>query len=502
MAQTPEKLDREIIVISMVVVIGAIMSILDATIVNVALATLGRDLHASLSTIQWVASGYLVALAMVIPMTGWASERFGAKRLWMVVVALFVAGSALSGLAWSAGSLIFFRVLQGLGGGMIMPAGMTILVQAAGPQRIGRVMSVVGAPMLLGPILGPVLGGVILQYFSWRWIFFVNVPIGAVALVMAYKLLPDSAPRRGERLDVRGLALLSPGLALIVFGLSETSTHGGLGYIGAWGPMALGLGCTAGFVWHALHVKKVKPLLDLSLFRSTGFAAAAAAVFLTAAALFGSLIILPLYLQIDRGESTLATGLLLAPQGLGAALTMPISGRLTDRIGGGPVVVFGLIVMTIATVMLTQLTAHTPYGATSAILFVRGIGLGCSLMPAMAAAYATISRQAIPRATTTMNVLQRVGGSIGVALLAVVLQNEIKSAVPAGSGSHAPLSSGAIQPIPEAVRARIAEPLAQAFTHTFWWAVALTALAIVPGVVLAIAGRRSRQAAAAAALAA
>src|SRR5437763_4133326 len=181
----PDKLDRQIIVISSVVIVGAIMSILDTTIVNVALATLGRDLHASLSTIQWVASGYLVALAVVIPMTGWASERFGANQLWMLVVTLFVAGSVLSGLAWSAGSLIFFRVVQGLGGGMIMPAGMTILAQAAGPQRIGRVMSVVGAPMLLGPILGPVLGGVILQHLSWRWIFYVNVPIGLIALLLA-----------------------------------------------------------------------------------------------------------------------------------------------------------------------------------------------------------------------------------------------------------------------------------------------------------------------------
>src|SRR5919109_648007 len=203
-----ERLDRGIIVISAVVVIGAFMSILDGTIVNVALATLSRELHSPLHTIQWVATGYLVALAVVIPMTGWASERFGAKQLWMVVVALFVAGSALSGLAWSAGSLIFFRVLQGLGGGMIMPAGMTILAQAAGPQRVGRVMSVVGAPMLLGPILGPVLGGLILQNLSWRWIFYVNLPIGALALAMAFKLLPRSEPQRSERLDFVGLALL------------------------------------------------------------------------------------------------------------------------------------------------------------------------------------------------------------------------------------------------------------------------------------------------------
>jgi EmrB/QacA subfamily drug resistance transporter len=483
----PEKLDRGIIVVALVVVIGAVMSILDTTIVNVALATLGHDLHAPLSTIQWVATGYLVALAMVIPMTGWASERFGAKRLWMIVVGLFVAGSALSGLAWSAGSLIFFRVLQGLGGGMIMPAGMTILAQAAGPQRIGRVMSVVGAPMLLGPILGPVLGGLILQNLSWRWIFYVNLPIGALALGLAWKLLPRSEPQPGERLDVMGLALLSPGLAAIVFGLSETSSHGGIGYAGAWAPILAGVAFVIAFVFHALHTKE-RPLLDLTLFRAPGFAAAAVTVLLVGAALFGSLIVLPLYLQVDRGQSTLATGLLLAPQGVGAALTMPISGRLTDRIGGGPVVLFGLIVMTGATIGLTRLTSHTPFPVTSAILVVRGIGLGCSMMPAMASAYTTVSQAAVPRATTALNVLQRVGGSIGTALLAVVLEGQIKAAIP-----HAPgIGAGAVQPLPPAIRDRVATALAHAFTHTFWWAVALTGVAIVPAILLAIKVRVAR----------
>ena len=481
------KLDRGIIVIASVVVIGAIMSILDTTIVNVALATLSRELHAPLSTIQWVSTGYLVALATVIPLTGWAAERFGAKRLWIIVVGLFVAGSALSGLAWSAGSLIFFRVLQGLGGGMIMPAGMTILAQAAGPQRIGRVMSVVGAPMLLGPILGPVLGGLILQHLSWRWIFYVNVPIGLLAIVLAVKLLPRSEPQPGERLDVLGLALLSPGLAAIVFGLSETSSHGGLAYVWAWLPIMVGIALVVAFVWHALHAR-LRPLLDLTLFRERGFAAAAVTVFLLGAALFGSLLVLPLYMQVDRGQSTLATGLLLAPQGIGAALTMPISGRITDRIGGGPVVLFGMIVMTIATIGLTRLTADTQFTVTTAILFVRGIGLGCSMMPAMAAAYSTISRSAVPRATTALNVIQRVGGSIGTALLAVVLENEISANLP----HAAALSGGAVRPIPPAVRAHIAAPLSAAFTTTFWWAAALTAVAILPAIVLAVTVRRGR----------
>jgi EmrB/QacA subfamily drug resistance transporter len=479
-----DKLDRSILIVASVVVIGAIMSILDTTIVNVALATLGRELHSSLSTIQWVSTGYLVALAVVIPMTGWASERFGARRLWITVVALFVLGSALCGLATSATELIVFRVLQGLGGGMIMPAGMTILAQAAGPQRMGRMMSVIGAPMLLGPILGPVIGGLILEGLSWRWIFYVNVPIGFVALVLAWRVLPRSDPRPAERLDLVGVLLLSPGLAGIVFGLSETATHGGLTYAGAWGPIVAGLALVTAFVWHALRMRG-RPLLDLTLFRAPGFAASAATVMLVGASLFGAMLLIPLYLQVDRGSSTLATGLLMAPQGIGAALVMPISGRLTDRIGGGPVVLFGLIVMTVGSVGLTMWAAGTSFWVTSLTLFVRGIGLGCCMMPAMAAAYATVSREAVPRATTALNVLQRVGGSIGTALLAVILEDRIKAALPKVPG----LASGTLQPMPAGVRDRIDVPLAHAFSHTFWWAVALTALGLVPGVVLLFKAR-------------
>jgi EmrB/QacA subfamily drug resistance transporter len=345
--------------------------------------------------------------------------------------------------------------------------------------------------MLLGPILGPVLGGLILHHLSWRWIFYVNVPIGALALLLAWKLLPSSQPQRAERLDLVGMALLSPGLAAIVFGLSETTSHGGITYAGAWVPIAAGLVFVLGFVRHALRARTGRPLLDLSLFRAPGFAAAAVAVLLIGAALFGSLILIPLYLQVARGESTLATGFLTAPQGLGAAVIMPLSGRLTDRIGGGPVVLFGLVVMTGATVWLTRLTSHTPYAVTSTMLFARGIGLGCSMMPAMASAYTTISRAAIPRATTALNVLQRVGGSIGTALLAVILEDKIRAAIPHVVG----LSGGAVKPIPAPIRVRVAEPLVHAFTSTFWWAVALTAVAVLPAIVLAIKVRTSATAA-------
>src|SRR5690349_993639 len=219
-------MDRELRRLAAVVVLGTIMSILDTTIVNVAIETLGRDLHASLSSIQWVATGYLLALATVIPLTGWAMERFGGKRMWMISVTLFMAGSALCGLSWSVESLIVFRVLQGFGGGMILPIGQAILAQAAGPQRMGRVMSVIGVPTLLGPVLGPVIGGLIVDHFSWRWIFFVNLPVGAIALALAYRILPRAERVGNTRLDVRGMLLLSPGLALLIYGLSQVGTAG------------------------------------------------------------------------------------------------------------------------------------------------------------------------------------------------------------------------------------------------------------------------------------
>src|SRR3954452_6108090 len=237
-AHADQKLDREVYVVAGVVIVGVVMSVLDMTIVNVALETLSRELGSGLDTIQWVSTAYLLAVAIVIPLTGWATERFGSKRVWMTCVALFGIGSALCGLAWSAGSLIFFRVLQGLGGGMIMPVGMSVMAQTAGPARIGRVMSVVGVPMLLGPILGPVLGGLIVDNASWRWIFYVNIPIAIVALGLAAKLLHADAGRADAgKLDWTALLLLSPGLACIVFGLSETETHGGITAPIAWVPI-------------------------------------------------------------------------------------------------------------------------------------------------------------------------------------------------------------------------------------------------------------------------
>jgi len=481
-------LSPEIRKVAIVVIVGAIMSILDTTIVNVALESLSRDLDAPLSTIQWVATGYLLSLATVIPLTGWAAERFGPRRVWMTAVGAFAVTSAFCALAWSAESLIAFRVLQGLAGGMIMPIGMITLAQTAGPSRVGRVMSVIGVPMLLAPVLGPVLGGLIVTHLSWRWIFLVNLPIGAIGLVLAARLMPAgrSVGRGGEgapsKLDWQGLLLLSPGLALVVFGLSEVSSHGGVTAERLL-PIAVGAVLVVAFVLRAWHSDA--PLVDVQLFRHRGFAAAGATVFLVGGALFGALLVLPLYYQVGRGQSALTAGLLMAPQGVGAALGMNRAGRLVDRTGGGRVVIGGLIMLMVGTIAFTQVAPDTSFWLLGASLVLRGVGLGFTMMPAMAAAYATIERDQVPRATPMLNVVQRVGGSLGTAVLAVVLQRQITAQLGGGAGSLGGVPSGG--------RARVAEPLATAFAHTYWWAMAMTALAIVPAAVLAVTERQTRR---------
>ncbi len=485
-----DKLSPEVRRVAIVVIVGAVMSILDTTIVNVALESLSRDLDAPLSTIQWVATGYLLSLATVIPLTGWAAERFGPRTVWLTVVGAFALTSAFCALAWSAGSLIAFRVLQGLAGGMIMPVGMITLAQTAGPERVGRVMSVIGVPMLLAPVLGPVLGGLIVTHMSWRWIFLVNLPIGAIGLVLAARLMPRgrSVGRGGKdaptHLDWKGLLLLSPGLAFVVFGLSEVSSSGGVTFERLL-PAIGGLALIAAFVVHAWTAES--PLVDVRLFRGAGFAAAGATVFLVGGALFGALLVLPLYYQVGRGESALTAGLLMAPQGVGAALGMNRAGKLVDRIGGGRVVLAGLATLMVGTIAFTPVDPDTSFWILGASLVLRGFGLGFTMMPAMAAAYATIGREQVPRATPMLNVVQRVGGSLGTAILAVVLQRQLAAQTGGGGGA----SLGAI---PDSARERAAGPLATAFGHTYWWAMAMTAVAVIPAAVLAVTERRAARA--------
>jgi EmrB/QacA subfamily drug resistance transporter len=482
----PEALDRETLIVAGVVLLGAVMSILDITVVNVAINRLAIDFDASLTTIQWVVTGYTLAIAAVIPLTGWAADRFGTKRLYLTSLVLFVGGSILCGAAWSAGSLIGFRVLQGLGGGMIMPAVMTIMTKKAGPQRMGRVMGVLGVPMLIAPIAGPILGGWLVDDVSWRWIFFINVPIGIVAFAAAYIVLDRDEAQPTHRLDWLGMALLSPGLTFLIFGLAETSSHGA-GAPRAWVPIAVGALLIIAFLRHSWTAKA--PLIDIRTFTHTRAGAAAGVFLLFAIAMFGSLLLLPLYFQNVRGQSALQAGLLMAPQGFGAMITMPIAGRLTDRYGPTRLPAAGLPLAALGMLPFAFVTSTTSFVLLCGSSFVLGLGMGLSMMPTMTAAMQAVPPAAIARTSTAMNIIRQSGASIGTAILAVILTSQISSrlggATPSGGSGFE-----ALQGMSAAQRAVAAVPLADAFAATFVWAVVLLALAWVPAMALALWKRR------------
>jgi EmrB/QacA subfamily drug resistance transporter len=440
-----------------VVILGMIMSILDTTIVNVALRTLGHDLHSSISQIQWVVTGYLLSLAAVIPVTGWAARRYGAKRVYMTSLVLFTAGSALCAVAASTTSLVLFRVLQGAGGGMIMPVGQLIMAQVAGPQRMGRVMGIVSMPAMLAPILGPVVGGAILQNLHWSWIFLVNLPVGVLAFALAWRVLPQTDSGAAGRLDVVGLGLLSTASTAIVYGLSELGSNSSLtAPIVVW-PTLVGVVLALIFCWHALRVER--PLLDIRLYANRVFGAASLTTFGLGAALFGAMILVPYYYQEVRHESVIATGLLTGPQGLGMLLVMPLSGRLSQRFGGGRVAIVGVSILCLGTVPLAFVGTGTSILWLSLVLVVRGIGIGFSFMPAMTAAFASLRPNQLSDATPQLNVLQRIGGAIGTAVLAVVLQR---------ASGHAPSAA----------------KLAGAFDTAYWWSLGIALLSLIPCLVL------------------
>jgi EmrB/QacA subfamily drug resistance transporter len=460
-----DRIERHVWLISGVVILGSAMSILDTTIVNVALATLGRELHATISQIQWVVTGYMLALAAVIPLTGWAAQRFGPRRMYLISLVLFTAGSMLCGLSTTTTELVIFRVVQGIGGGMIMPLGMMMMAGAAGPKRMGRVMSVVTMPMMLAPILGPTIGGLIVDNASWRWIFFVNVPIGVIAVIAGLRILPSVLSGKPRPLDYRGLAFLAAGLPLLTYGLAEVGSTGSFTAAKVIFPCLAGLGLIGAFIAHALRVPN--PLLNLHLYRRPTFSTASMTTFFLGAALFGGMILMPLYWQHIRHESVLNSGLLMAPQGLGMALMMPAVGRLTDRLGGGPLTLFGVAVTAVATIPFGLITAHTSITWLSVALLVRGMGMGFAFMPSMTAAFAALEKPELPDATPQLNVVQRVGGSLGVAIIAVVLQRAL-------TGAHT--LGGA----------------ASGYGTAFWVSAVLIALAIIPSLILLRAERAAR----------
>ena len=443
-------------------IIGGVAAVLDTTIVSIALNSLVRALDSTVSQIQWVSTGYLLALGVVIPVVGWAQARFGGKRLWMAALTLFVAGSALCAVAWNAESLIGFRVLQGVGAGLIFPLMQTLAMQSARAAQggngspSGQVVATVSLPIAIGPILGPVLGGVILTWLDWRWLFLVNVPVCAVGLYLAWRWLPADSPAPAgtrSRLDLPGLLLIAPGLAGILLGLSNVSQSGGFGRSDVEVPLAAGLVLLAAFAVWALRrtgTGRAGPaLVDLRLLRIRSVGASSAVLFMTGACTYAAMFLLPLYWQELRGFAVLDAALLLIPQGAGSLLTRVLAGRLTDRIGGRAVAVAGFVLIALATVPFALAGPGTNQWWLGAVLLVRGLGLGAVLIPVMTVAFVDLDPGEMPHASMLTRISQQVGGSFGVAVGAVVLQSVL------ASGHSA----------------------AHAFGQAFWWTIGFTMVA-------------------------
>ncbi|MBO1419100.1 MDR family MFS transporter [Streptomyces sp. FH025] len=455
-AQRPEPLPPGLLKAGAVLALGPVLALLDTTIVNVGIDSVARDLHGSMTAVQWVATGYLLAISLTMPLSGWAVGRFGARRAWLASVVLFVLGSALCGLAWSTGSLVAFRVLQGIGGGMIQPLGQAIMVRAAGPSRIGRVMGTLLLPISLAPVLGPVLGGLVLEHLDWRWMFLLNVPVGLLTLLLAARWLPAEGPNElpRPRLDVTGLPLLSPGLTALVYGLST------VGDGGAAGPVAVGAGSVLLLAYggHALRAGRRRlraPLIDLRLFARRGFAVATANSFLQGAVLYSSMFLVPLYYQQVEHTGAVEAGLLLAPQALGTAVTALLAGRIADRVAPRPLILLGIACSLLGTLAFTRLgSGQGPADwLLAGSLLLRGVGMGAIVIPNMAAVYGSVDQAQVPAAAGTVNVLNRLGGALGTAVLTLALRQ-----AEAGHPGHP----------------------AAAFGDTFRWVLALSALAVAP----------------------
>ena len=438
-----------------VLVLGALAPALDTTIVNVALAALGRALHAPVATTQWVITGYLLAMGTAMPVTRWASERLGSKRMWLGCLGLSLASSALAGAAWDITSLIVFRLVQGAVAGLMIPLLTTLLVQAAGPKRLGRMMSIAMLPVVVVPVFGPVLGGLIVSSLSWRWIFLVNVPLCLAGLVLAGRALPPDPPgRRESRLDLAGLMLLSPGLGLIIYGLAQAAGRHGFARPAAWIPIAAGLTLTGVFAVHAGR-RRDQPLINVRLLMVRSLAASVGVLFLAGLSVYGPLLLLALYYQQVQGRSVLMTGLLLAPQGIGSLLPRAVAGRLNDRIGPRLVAVTGLILTAGGTLAFAWAGPDTSGWLLAGALFVRGAGLAPVTIAVMGGAFRDVPAAEVPDASSTTRIVQQVGGAFGAAVLAVILASALRS-----------------------------QQTAAAFHTAFWWATGLAALALVPALLL------------------
>ncbi|HKF36209.1 MAG TPA: DHA2 family efflux MFS transporter permease subunit [Ktedonobacteraceae bacterium] len=412
-------------ILAMVVIFGVFMSILDQTIVNIAIPRLQSAFGADIHSVQWVLTAYILAQGVATPAAAFFADTLGIKRFYIISLTAFTVGSALCGLAWSLPILITFRILQGLGGAALFPLSITLLFREFPPQERGTAMGIFGVPALLAPALGPTLGGYLVTYVGWQAIFYVNVPIGIVAIILATILIREYRPEGQTRFDFPGFFFAALGLAAVLYALSSASTDGwGSGTV--LGSLFVGLLSLAIFVTVELVIanRGGQPLLDLRLFANGPFRAGMIANMFVVFGLFGGLFLFPIYLQNIRFLSAFQAGLILLPQALAAMACTIVGGRLVDRIGVRAVMIPGLLVLGFATWQLTYISVYSTYGWLQLMFILRGIALGLTVQPLTVAMLSEISPRQLAQASSLNTVNRAVASSLGIAILATLVQTQ------------------------------------------------------------------------------
>lgn len=404
-----------------IIILGVFMAILDTSIVNVAIPTMENDLNATTDQIQWVLTAYMLTLGVLIPFSGWLTDKFGARNLFLFALSVFTVGSALCGMSWNLSSIVFFRIVQGIGGAFMQPVAMSMIYRIFPPDRRGMIMGIFGIAMMVAPATGPVLSGYFVDYVSWRLIFYVNVPIGIVAVILGFFSLHHFPHESKGKLDILGLVFSTVGFFSILYGFNNVSAHG-------WGStsvlLSLAIGVTFLLLFIITELTVQDPMLNFSVLKSYMFSMSLIISSIIFTAMFVGIFLLPLYLQNILGYTAVRTGLFMTPAALATAVMMPISGRLFDKIGARPLGLIGLIIITISTFGFTRLGLNSSSAQIQWLYIIRSIGMGMTMMPIMTAGMNTVPIQLVSQGTAMTNTVRQVSASLGTAVLTSYMTNQ------------------------------------------------------------------------------
>ncbi|NRT92209.1 MDR family MFS transporter [Clostridium beijerinckii] len=418
------KLSKGIIGISMILVLGALPPMLDATIVNIAVNDLAKLFSTTFGVVQWVVTGYTLALGIAVPFSGWLIQKYDGKKIFMSALGLFMITSLLSGFAWDIQSLIAFRAMQGFASGLMIPTLTTMIVHVAGADNLGQLMSIVGIPIVFGPIVGPIIGGSILEYMTWRWLFFVNLPIGIIALILLQWKLPKfEAANIDAKMDWFGILMLALTSGMFIYGI--TKIKGSNDNISGILTIAIGGVSMMAYVIYAWRMKE-KALIPLKLFKSKNFCAAFISLFLAGFATNGPMLLFPMFFQNVRGLDVITSALWLIPQGVGMLVTRSLVGKTTDKIGARFVVIPSIAITIIGTLPFVFFDMGTNQWYIWFILLLRGMGVGGVTIPLMSDSYVGLEKTQVAQASVSTRIIQNIGSAFGSAILATVVSSALK----------------------------------------------------------------------------